>query len=736
MRFFLSLILVGWGWWLQAQNQPIKDTKTKDIETVVVLDRSDPKALKILDEVNARFQDNSPRQLPSYAFKSYEKISIDFDEDSLKTYQDFIKHRADSLALLPKKDSETKKKLIKFDKESIYKIAAQSKLFIWERAQEFLYSQKYGDKIKVLDQKMSGIKQVPYEILALMEYDKNEEPEEVAQKNRALYRFFLADSLMIEGRKTYVIRFRFAGTKQTLKSKKYNGYIYIDQATYGIKEIAGNRQTKGQEYIKKTWRLQSGKWFIEQEKGKFKIGSFSFKDEDCKKQKFGNYLWVNYYYFDYQVPMDNEEASVFKGYTMSVENADGSKIAEFRKENLSERDVLAYEKVDSIGQKYKVDQKLGFLSTLLSGKIRWGKVDFLAGEILKYNSYEGTRIGVAAKLNEKFNPYISPDVYVAYGFKDKAFKYGVGVDVKTTLQKNSFFRVEYYNDVQSAGRFNENFWNFRMQLMNGGVDLNNDRFWRFKGGSLSYETDFGSAITARLRWRYQNEKALFGYQYKDQGDTFDAGSVMFSLKYAPFEKSLMTPSGKFTYDTGHSALYFNYEQGLNPFHYSRIDALYSRYFKTQLGGTGARVYGGFVLGDVPIWHNFEIAGLNAAKGGTNFNLTSYLGFATMDARKYYADRFVGTYITHRIPWNFKSFGRNISNFDVVYKAAIGGMKHPEYHQFNFEPLNHLYQETGIEWNNFLSTSFNLGFFYRVGYYHSPQFKDNFAIQLKLKLLGF
>jgi hypothetical protein len=39
------------------------------------------------------------------------------------------------------------------------KIFAKSKLFLWERAQEFLYSKKYGEKINILDNRISGLKQ-------------------------------------------------------------------------------------------------------------------------------------------------------------------------------------------------------------------------------------------------------------------------------------------------------------------------------------------------------------------------------------------------------------------------------------------------------------------------------------------------------------------------------------------------------------------------------------------------
>ena len=120
----------------------------------------------------------------------------------------------------------------------------------------------------------------------------------------------------------------------------------------------------------------------------------------------------------------------------------------------------------------------------------------------------------------------------------------------------------------------------------------------------------------------------------------------------------------------------------------------------------------------------------------NFNLTSFLGFITMPAGKYYNDRFAGIYLTHRLPFYFKSIGQNTSSFDVVYRGVIGNMKNPEYHQFDFQKLDHLYQEVGLEWNNFMSSFFNLGVFYRVGYYNVDSFKDNFGVQFKLKFLEF
>ncbi len=88
------------------------DPKTHSIETVMINDKSDPRALEILQKVNDNFKNNSPQSLDSYAFKSYEKISLDFDEDSIKHYSNSLNQKIDSLKSLPKKTSLKKPKKI------------------------------------------------------------------------------------------------------------------------------------------------------------------------------------------------------------------------------------------------------------------------------------------------------------------------------------------------------------------------------------------------------------------------------------------------------------------------------------------------------------------------------------------------------------------------------------------------------------------------------------------------
>lgn len=720
------------------------DPKTQNIQTVILEDKSDPRALEILKKVNDNYNENSPKSLESYSFKSYEKMSYDFDEDSIRNYNISMQHKIDSLKQLPEQYTSKQEKKDSLDGINMMKLMGKSKLFLWERASQYLYSNKYGEKINILDNRVSGLNQPLYEMMALRS-NRTQMPREIREENRSLYRYFLTDSIDIDGRKNYVIRFRQVDYKQPVKKRKFNGYLYIDAETYGIKKIESNSKIKSEGSITSIWKPIDNKWFLVKENLKIRIGKTNLddkKDKDSAKDKrntYGNYVFMTADYFDFKTPIE-EKSKDFKGYTIEVKNADGTLLDQYRTTPLTARELMTYEKVDSVGTKYRLDQKASIASGLLKGKLRSGMVDFDLGRIIGYNAHEKIRVGVAAKLNEKFNKYLSPDAYVAYGFGDKKFKYGAGIDVRTTLEKNSFFRVEYFNDVMAAGRFPENQWNFRMKLMNSGIALNNARFFKYDGFKLAYENDITNGITVNVSAKKTNEQATFDYNFKNLGNDFDVFTTAITLKFSPTSKNIMTPSGKYTYEQRFPELYLNYEQALKSLggeiNFSRINALFAHQFKTDLGVTGFRLYGGLTTGDAPIWYNYTMNGLGNGKNGLNFNLTSYLGFATMQGGKYYNDKFVGTYLTHRIPWYFKSFGKNISSFDVVYRGVIGDMKNPEFHQFDFQKMDHLYNEVGLEWNNFLSSQFNLGFFYRVGHYSTNRFKDNFAIQFKLKLLGF
>lgn len=714
--------------------------KTQSIETVILEDRSDPQALEILRRTDQLFKSNSPQSLDSYAYKSYEKVSLDIDQDSISAYNEIFNDNFNLFKKQKTKDS--------INDVSARKIFSKSKLFLWERAQEYLYSKKFGEKVNILDNRISGLKQPIYEMIAL-QGNRDKIPDQIKPENRGLYRFYLTDTIEVDGRKNFVIRFREVSYKKSAKRRKFSGYLYIDTDTYGIKKIESISKDKNDGNISSTWTFFNHKWFLSEESVKLRMSRMMMTNTESPensehhpknhKKSFGTYAYLNSKYFDYESPIE-ENPEDFKGYTFTVKNADGKTLQKYRTQPLSDREKNTYFVIDSLGKKYNVDRKARILTGLINGQVRVGSFDFDIGEIINYNLYEGFRLGLKGKLNENFNPYFSPDYYFAYGLGDDKLKYGIGLDIKTRLNKNSFFRIEYYDDVNSSGEFYRRLWTFRMRMMNYGNNINNDKYYRYEGASISYLNDITNGLTMAFAARRNTEEAKFDYNFRNGGATFENFNTLVTLKYSPNSTNIMTPQGKSLIEQKYPELYFNFEQSFKTlggdFNYTRFDALFVQNFKTRLGTTGVRLYGGLVLGEAPIWKHFTMNGLASPSRDINFNLTSYLGFATLEGGKFYNDRFVAYYLTHQLPWYFKSIGQNVSSFDFVLRGTIGDMKHPEYHNFRFRKLDHLYQEVGVEWNNFLSSYFNLGIFYRVGYYTTYSFKQNFALQFKLKLLEF
>lgn len=350
------------------------DPKTQSIESIVIADKSDPRALAILQKVNEKYKENSPQSLDSYAFKSYEKISLDFDEDSIVQYNKYINKRIDSLKLLPQTVQNKKDKKDSIEGSNVMKMLSESKMFLWERASEFLYSKNYGEKVNILDNRVSGLQQPVYEMLSLRS-NRNKIPNEIKEENRALYRFFLTDSIEIDGRKNYVIRFRQVDYKKTIQKRKYNGYLYVDQETYGLKKIESNSKNKSEGSITSIWIPIENKWFLSKENLKLKMGSTSFSNKKTgdkvkdsvmsnTKKKFGNYVFIMSDYFDFKIDTDLKKND-FSGYSLSVKNSDGSTLDQYRTVPLTERENITYTKIDSVGTKYKIDQKLNVFTGLI-----------------------------------------------------------------------------------------------------------------------------------------------------------------------------------------------------------------------------------------------------------------------------------------------------------------------------------------------------------------------------------
>jgi hypothetical protein len=737
---------------MDVSMKPLSE-KMDNIDRVIITDKSDPRALKILDEVNKRAKENSPKSLDSYNFKSYTKFSIDVDKDSIDTFKNFLATRKDSLSKVDQKDFKQKEseKKDSLTNEDFLSATEQSQMFLWEKATEYKFSQKFGEKTNIIDNRMSGFKNPIYEALAINISNLDRTPRQLRPENRKLFNFYLSDTLQLDGRKTFVIKFKEITDKKKQNPRKFNGKIYIDAENFALKKFESANKKRNEGDIVSVWKPINKKWFLDYEDIKLKMGDQSFntsKKDSLKpgekpkynKKTFGNYLYVKNRFFDFELD-EAQKASDFKGYSLEMKSSDGSLLQQYRTDSLTTRESATYTKIDSFVQKHDFEKKLNTLTQLLRGNLRYKMIDFDLTKFFSYDKYQGLRLGAGVKLNEKFSKTFSPDGYFGYGFKDHRWKYGLGLDVKLSSKRTSVFRIDYVDDVFAAGRFSNNMWDMMMKVNDINLDLHNANFYKNQKWGASFLYDISNSLSMKIAVNKEKQEVLFNYQYKNLGNSFDNTSATLSLKFAPNDKNIMTPSGKFTYEKGYPQIFMNYEKGFKTLggdlDYHRLDALIIHQFRSKLGFTNIKLFGGISSGTAPIWKNFEIAGQrdqNSDNWSSAINTPTNLGFATMPSGTFFADKFVGFKVSQYLPFRFKTFGSKYSNIELEYQSAIGGFKNNADHQFQFQVLDHYYQEVGFIWNRFLGRNFGVGFSYRLGYYQTSQFKDNFGIKFRLNIL--
>ena len=77
--------------------------------------------------------------------------------------------------------------------------------------------------------------------------------------------------------------------------------------------------------------------------------------------------------------------------------------------------------------------------------------------------------------------------------------------------------------------------------MNSGIDLKNDRFYRYNGFKLAFENDLSNALTLNISAKKDREEATFDYNFMNLGQKFENFASQITLKYAPKSKNIMTP---------------------------------------------------------------------------------------------------------------------------------------------------------------------------------------------------
>lgn len=705
------------------------------LNEAVVSGNYDP-AWELMKKVVENSPENNPETKGNYRFTSYHKMNFTIDADSLQLAQEIKQTQSE----------EEKKSLTTFLKHD---------LFLSECVSETKFLDKNNYKETILSSRVSGFETPVLSLLTTQfqsfHFYKNEiaigdlkYAGPISYFGLNTYRYELKDTFYLGKDTVFTLSF-------SPKNEKYanalKGVLQIYSNKYALYNIiaepaADSEQGFGIKISQQYKKHENGRWFPDEFTTSLlfydiKIGKFNLTGNG-----YGKITEVNF-----NPVLTKKEFNEFET-ELAADHASTEIIQEKRNLPLTNKDLKTYSVLDSLGKKHQLDRKMKMMQSLVNGYVPIKFLDWDIARLLDYNEYEGVRLSMGFYTNHKISKWFSAGGYAAFGFKDRAWKYGSEIKIKTNLKNNLSFRFTVSQDVEAGSQLNS-FEKDRALFAGGYSRLFINRF----DSVLKYEA------TIQFRAFRHFKFTLFGnHQFRNAYNNYlyfvsvnENVSLLYSgfqiteagaeIKMAIHEKFIQTPFGNISKGTNRPVMIVRVTKGFNEFLNGELNYLrFTSVINYQLNSLRAGNFyfslkGGFVQGETPYHLLFNPAGTyHTVK---NITVYSMDGFETMRTNEFLCGQYADFHFRYRLPKpiiNGKKFKPTLS---FVHASAIGNSINTEQHQnLSFQSLNHLYNESGIVIDNLLKSGISgigIGYFQRWGYYQLPLQKDNFAIKISLSV---
>lgn len=627
-------------------------------------------------------------------------------------------------------------------------------LFLTENVTKISYQKPDKQNEKIIASKTSGLKnplfnmafrRLQFNNFYQSDYLELFEIKYVSPISRTAtrqYYFEMSDTLYDGNDTIFVIHFQ-PKPKSVFKSLK--GILYIHSENYAVQRIEAepflqNEMFKisvNQEYKKEG----NGTWFPYRFSAVMPfprtnpsidslnllcLSTISIKDIKInlplKKSEFGLY--------DFEEQIESEKS----GNTF---------LNTYRDNSLTKKELSTYKLIDSVGKAAKIDKSINVLSSLLLGMIPIGPIDLDLFSVVNYTHYEGWRFGLGLYTNNKLSKRIHFGGYLAYGLKDKAWKWGGMAEWLIYRPRNLSLKVNVSHDIVESGETN--------LISKEETGLLNGEFYRHwiinkfddsKKISAKMQMQVTKWLTASITGIYSQNKTLYDYQFT----SFVTNNTSF-LAYNNFvlRGGIRIAFKEFTYKTADLTLYqpspyptlqLIYERGMkgvfeSDFNYNKINArIHYRPHYKKLGYSYLTINFGII--DVPVPYSLQFV---SPGGYEQLGFDGKEQFATMRPNEFLSSANIFVFLRHN--FGKMTHGKRFSpQIELCQNIGFGWLRQPEVHQnITFNTMNKGYFEAGLLIHNLISykdfLAMGVGVFYRYGAYAFANEQDNFSFKVSL-----
>ena len=725
-----------------------------DILKEVTISNVNPANAIITKVIQEKENNNPQKKLRSFEFKSYNKLVVTANPDSLVGKIDTIFVNA-----------VTKDKIAKIDSSDykFKKIIDKQHLFLTEKVSQFQFDKPIL-KETILGTKMAGFKEPIYEFLgfslqSFSIYDDKYELFETKYKspisNNALkeYRYKILDTISIDNRTVIVLYF-----KNRISNKGLEGLLYVDNENNaiakavmrirgvlditGIHEFTYLPEEKIWFSIRKNFKIAKGK---SKEPTAILGGRIEFAAEDDKtnsKKVASDFTYLSSEMQAFDIAVNNnlkiKKSSVIIEVKDNANKRDDSFWRENRLDSLDTRSERTYVVLDSIIAKENIERKIKFGRKIINGYIPLGSFDFDLRYLLSYNNFEGFRIGIGGTTNDSFSKKMRFEGYTAYGLKDENFKYNLGSAVRIGNFSNTWFGGSYTDDVREIASTSFA-TDKRVFKIYDPRPINISTFYNHKTWRTYIETKIIPKTETIWQLSHSEISPLFNYTYNYDNrlyHDFTMSTVMFSIQWNPFSDYMQTPSGKIEYEKRFPKFTFQFTKSLpnffaNDFDFGKVDTRIE-YEKKYLNGqiSAVLLQAGYAFGALPLTHLYNTSPNNLTKDKLlqRITIAGKNSFETMYFNEFFSSEFVMLQFKHGFK-RVELFRKVKPSLALVTRMAWGNMQHPDRHiGIEYKTLDRGFFESGVELNQ-IYKGFGLTGFYRYGPNQLTRFEDNLAVKL-------
>lgn len=558
----------------------------------------------------------------------------------------------------------------------------------------------------------------------------------IADNAMMFYNYYLVDSVTIDSMKCYKIDCRPINKKDLC----YTGSIWITDSTFALKqldlEITPDANldwiVRGriQEVLIPT---EAGPWVPSQTR--------TLVDISPVKAKFVSMVIRTYNSNRNYVVNKPKESNFYETNTVFAEDAITKDTAWWRAnrfEAFNKLEAKSYDMIDTVRKIPFIKNGANVLYFLFSGYKDFGPVDFgHYMQLYSKNEYEGDKVKLGFRTNQKFNKSWTISGYGAYGFKDKGFKYSLQVEKILTRYPWSNTGIQYRDDIDQIGGSGGLSSGLSLgspanSLFNTFSQIGNiSKLVRKQEARIWYSKQFNRGLTATLTFQNILTTPLFPVQYGDQFNLFQQRQysrteVILGTRFSPKERYIQNGNQRISMGNKKSPIItFTYTLGIKhllngDFNYNKIEASISnRYRMAVLGYSQVYVKVGKVLSEIPyIFLEIPQGNETGFYANNTFNQMSNFEFVTDQYVEAYWQHHLSGLFFNRLPLIKKLNWREVFGLNMAYGTLSGRNK--KFNANNYftvmEDVPYVEADIGIE------NIFNI---IRIDYLYRLTYNDDF-----------